>query len=158
MSFCDANEDGLRKSERKKGDREQGDERGNLSTQGCRLACNCFPHDCHYGVSEVEPTDFARGQNFRHVFDSCLCNIISGWRTELLWNSFFLCKIEKEARAKKGGRREAEACSHPDESAEGGRQARAQRRVGDNCAGLAVVLITVHRLDWSALLDGHYCY
>lgn len=61
------------------------------------------------GVSEVEPTDFALGQNFRHVFDSCLCNIISGWRTELLWNSFgFFCvKIEKEVREKKkegGGR------------------------------------------------------
>lgn len=51
-----------------------------------------------------------------------------------------------------------EARSHLDESAEGGRQAHAQRRVGGNCAGLAVVLITVHRLDWSALLDNHYCY
>lgn len=26
-----------------------------------------------------------------------------------------------------------------------------------DCAALAVVLITVHRQDWSALLDNHYC-
>lgn len=51
-------------------------------------------------MSEVEPTDIALGQNFRHVFDSRLCNIISGWRTELCWNSF-LCKIEKGVRAKR---------------------------------------------------------
>lgn len=38
------------------------------------------------------------------------------------------------------------------------RQAHAQAVESEgNCAALAAVLITVHRQDWSGLLDDHYC-
>lgn len=72
---------------------------------------------------------------------------------ELVW-VLFVCKIGSESKKRgvgMGGR------SVPDESAKD-RQAHthAMKSKGD-CAALAAVLITVHRQDWSALLDNHYC-
>lgn len=48
-------------------------------------------------------------------------------------------------------------CYLPDESAKD-RQAHTYAVKGKvDCAPLAAVLITVHRQDWSPLLDNHYC-
>lgn len=73
----------------------------------------------------------------------------------------FLCKKGSESKKMgecwKGCVQERGVTSLPDESAKN-RQAHthAVESKGD-CAALAAVLITVHRQDWSALLDNHYC-
>lgn len=47
--------------------------------------------------------------------------------------------------------------ARPDERAEDRHARRRAVESKDDCAALAAVLITVHRQDWSALLDNHYC-
>lgn len=72
----------------------------------------------------------------------------------------FLCKIGRKLEPKKGGGGvwEGGDCSLHNESAEGRLASTRTLENKDDCSRLAAVLITVHRQDWSALLDNHYCY